>query len=108
MTLWWHLATLIGLLKRPLRDIEFARRCKSNRGKWRTNVSLSSCGAAGGGHRSAYRWDLWNIKYLHGFKWDNLTEEIGECLVIASAEEDWKRSCVMVCPCYVPHAVLQY
>lgn len=29
--------------------------------------------------RSAYHYDLWNIKYLHKFKWDNLTEEIGMC-----------------------------
>jgi hypothetical protein len=29
--------------------------------------------------RSAYHYELWNIKYLHKFKWDNLTEEIGMC-----------------------------
>ena len=32
----------------------------------------------GGPKRSAYHYDLWNLKYLHKFKWDNLTEEIGE------------------------------
>ncbi|KAH7441400.1 hypothetical protein KP509_03G036600 [Ceratopteris richardii] len=30
----------------------------------------------GGKKRSAYYYDLWNIKYLKKFKWDNLTEEI--------------------------------
>ncbi|GAQ80255.1 hypothetical protein KFL_000500070 [Klebsormidium nitens] len=30
----------------------------------------------GGPKRSAYHYDLWNLKYLHKFKWDNLTEEI--------------------------------
>lgn len=35
--------------------------------------------AMGGPKRSAYHYDLWNLKYLHKFKWDNLTEEIGEC-----------------------------
>ncbi|KAI5073288.1 hypothetical protein GOP47_0011301 [Adiantum capillus-veneris] len=30
----------------------------------------------GGKKRSAYYYDLWNIKYLRKFKWDNLTEEI--------------------------------
>ena len=34
----------------------------------------------GGKHRSAHRHDLWCIKYLPGFKWDHLTEEIGEKL----------------------------
>lgn len=32
----------------------------------------------GGGHRSFYAYDLWNIKYLHKFKWDHLTEKISE------------------------------
>lgn len=32
----------------------------------------------GGPRRSAYHYDLWNLKYLHKFKWDNLTEEIGK------------------------------
>eukprot|EP00850_Spirogloea_muscicola_P021586 SM000255S08765 [mRNA] locus=s255:27806:28819:+ [translate_table: standard] len=31
----------------------------------------------GGKRRSAYHDDLWNIKYLQKFKWDELTEEIG-------------------------------
>ncbi|CAN6465529.1 unnamed protein product [Victoria cruziana] len=29
----------------------------------------------GGKKRSKFYYDLWNIKYLSGFKWDNLTEE---------------------------------
>lgn len=30
----------------------------------------------GGKRRSAYYYDLWNIKYLPKFKWDHLTEEV--------------------------------
>lgn len=30
----------------------------------------------GGKRRSAYHYDLWNLKYLPKFKWDHLTEEI--------------------------------
>lgn len=30
----------------------------------------------GGGHRSFYAHDLWNVKYLHKFKWSHLTEKI--------------------------------
>jgi ESF2/ABP1 family protein len=30
----------------------------------------------GGGPRSFYQHDLWNIKYLHKFKWHHLTEKI--------------------------------
>jgi ESF2/ABP1 family protein len=30
----------------------------------------------GGRRRSAYHYDLWNLKYLPKFKWDHLTEEI--------------------------------
>jgi ESF2/ABP1 family protein len=30
----------------------------------------------GGKKRSAYFYDLWNLKYLPKFKWDHLTEEI--------------------------------
>jgi ESF2/ABP1 family protein len=30
----------------------------------------------GGKRRSAHYYDLWNIKYLPKFKWDNLTEEM--------------------------------
>ena len=33
--------------------------------------------AIGGPKRSAYHYDLWNLKYLPKFKWDYLTEEIG-------------------------------
>ena len=30
-----------------------------------------------------HRFDLWNIKYLKRFKWDHLTEEMGErCTVL--------------------------
>ncbi|KAM1428507.1 hypothetical protein ACFX2I_044825 [Malus domestica] len=32
----------------------------------------------GGKKRSSFYYDLWNIKYLSKFKWDNLTEEIVE------------------------------
>ena len=32
---------------------------------------------SGGPRRSAFYYDLWNIKYLPKFKWDHLTEEIG-------------------------------
>ena len=31
----------------------------------------------GGKHFSTHRYDLWNLKYLKHFKWDNLTAEIG-------------------------------
>ena len=31
----------------------------------------------GGKHRSAHRHDLWSLKYLSGFQWDQLTDEIG-------------------------------
>jgi hypothetical protein len=31
----------------------------------------------GGPRRSAFYYDLWNIKYLSKFKWDHLTEELG-------------------------------
>ncbi|KAM1769921.1 hypothetical protein ACFX11_044927 [Malus domestica] len=31
----------------------------------------------GGKKRLSFYYDLWNIKYLSKFKWDNLTEEIG-------------------------------
>jgi len=30
----------------------------------------------GGGHRSFFAHDLWNIKYLHKFKWNHLTEKV--------------------------------
>ena len=32
----------------------------------------------GGKRRSAYHYDIWCLKYLPKFKWDHLTEEIGE------------------------------
>ncbi|KAL3813838.1 hypothetical protein ACJIZ3_015106 [Penstemon smallii] len=31
---------------------------------------------SGGRKRSSFHYDLWNIKYLSKFKWDDLTEEI--------------------------------
>lgn len=34
----------------------------------------------GGKHRSAHRHDLWSLKYLPGFQWDQLTDEIGDAL----------------------------
>jgi hypothetical protein len=34
----------------------------------------------GGKHFSTHRYDLWNLKYLKHFKWDNLTAEIGASL----------------------------
>ena len=37
---------------------------------------------SGGNKCSAHYYDLWNIKYLRKFKWDNLTEEIGMPFVI--------------------------
>lgn len=35
------------------------------------------CSCLGGRKRSSFYYDLWNIKYLSKFKWDDLTEEIG-------------------------------
>ena len=32
--------------------------------------------AIGGGNRGFYAHDLWNVKYLHKFKWNHLTEKI--------------------------------
>lgn len=31
----------------------------------------------GGKKRSSFFYDIWNIKYLSKFKWEDLTEEIG-------------------------------
>lgn len=38
----------------------------------------------GGKKRDFYAEDLWNIKYLSGFKWQHLTEKMGtlECIFI--------------------------
>ena len=40
----------------------------------------------GGRKRSQFYYDMWNIKYLSKFKWDDLTAEIGRtfmnCAVI--------------------------
>ena len=42
-------------------------------------VALMLNGAQmGGKRRSAYHYDLWNLKYLPKFKWDHLTEEISK------------------------------
>ncbi len=30
----------------------------------------------GGKKRDFYREDIWNLKYLRGFKWDHLTEKV--------------------------------
>lgn len=35
------------------------------------------CMGLGGRKRSSFYYDLWNIKYLSKFKWDDLTEETG-------------------------------
>ena len=37
----------------------------------------------GGKKRSSFYYDLWNIKYLSKFKWDDLTEELGKCFMIS-------------------------
>ncbi len=42
-------------------------------------VAMLNGNAIGGKRRSAYHYDLWNLKYLPKFKWDQLTEEIGGC-----------------------------
>ena len=39
----------------------------------------------GGKRRSAYHYDLWCLKYLPKFKWDHLTEEIGNCPELINA-----------------------
>eukprot|EP00891_Asterochloris_glomerata_P006664 jgi/Astpho2/6664/Aster-05021 len=39
-------------------------------------VAMLNGNAIGGKRRSAYHYDLWNLKYLPKFKWDQLTEEI--------------------------------
>lgn len=36
----------------------------------------------GGRKRDYYHDDIWNLKYLKGFKWDHLTEKIGEALFL--------------------------
>ena len=43
---------------------------------------LNGC-PMGGKRRSAYHYDIWCLKYLSKFKWDNLTEEIGEQQLLA-------------------------
>lgn len=43
----------------------------------------------GGGHRSFYAHDLWNIKYLHKFKWHHLSEQTADA---ARVKQDKMRS----------------
>lgn len=38
---------------------------------------MSAFYCLGGKKRSSFYYDIWNIKYLSKFKWDDLTEEIG-------------------------------
>ena len=45
-------------------------------------VAMLNGNAIGGKRRSAYHYDLWNLKYLPKFKWDQLTEEIGGCNIL--------------------------
>jgi len=42
----------------------------------------------GGGHRSRYHDDIWNIRYLSGFKWEHLSEKIGMTLIALSGYGD--------------------
>lgn len=51
--------------------VEFAH--KSDAKRIATMLNGESMEAS---RRSAYHYDLWNMKYLKSFKWDNLTEEI--------------------------------
>lgn len=37
---------------------------------------------AGGPRRSAFHYDLWNIKYLSKFKWEQLTEEVAHAKAV--------------------------
>ena len=43
---------------------------------WRL-MAAATTAHAGGKRRSAFYYDLWNIKYLSKFKWEHLTEELG-------------------------------
>jgi len=51
-------------------------------GKETLTNRVFSCGSTEASKRSAYHYDLWNMKYLKRFKWDNLTEEIGTCTLL--------------------------
>lgn len=51
--------------------VEFAKKSVAKR-----VASMLNGEQMGGRKRSAHYYDLWNIKYLRKFKWDNLTEEI--------------------------------
>lgn len=50
---------------------------KVDRGRETFNNCILLRGSTEASKRSAYHYDLWNMKYLKRFKWDNLTEEIG-------------------------------
>lgn len=49
----------------------------------------------GGKKRSSFYYDLWNIKYLSKFKWDDLTAEIGKSM--------W--SVFLLCPSEVQQSI---
>ncbi|XP_058087876.1 pre-rRNA-processing protein ESF2 [Magnolia sinica] len=51
--------------------VEFTKKSVA---KWVANMLNGE--QIGGKKRSSFYYDLWNIKYLSKFKWDNLTEEI--------------------------------
>lgn len=51
--------------------VEFTKRCVAKR-----VANMLNGEQIGGRKRSTFYYDLWNIKYLSKFKWDNLTEEI--------------------------------
>ena len=57
-----------GFFARPLE--EKLRHCGSAATGWRGYTPM------GGGHRNFYAHDLWNVKYLHKFKWNHLTEKM--------------------------------
>lgn len=51
--------------------VEFANKCVAKRVA--NNINGEQIG---GRKRSSFHYDLWNIKYLSKFKWDDLTEEL--------------------------------
>jgi ESF2/ABP1 family protein len=64
----------IGAILSPsCRWVEFAKKSVAKR-----VAEMLNGQPMGGPRRSSYHYDLWNLKYLHKFKWDNLTEEIGK------------------------------
>lgn len=59
-------------------DVTFSFRDTSKRNELQVNFPLHVLvWYIGGRKRSMFYYDLWNIKYLSKFKWDDLTEEIG-------------------------------